>query len=315
MSIAFTFPGQGSQFIGMGQEIYQSFPVARSVFEEVDEYLGERLSEIIFNGPLEKLTLTANAQPALMTVSVAVAKVLEYKDVNLAKSVSFVAGHSMGEYSALVISGCLSLGDAAKLLRIRGESMQAAVPVEKGAMAAILGLDLKSVQEVTNNVANSGVCEVANDNADGQVVVSGEKNAVEEVIEIAKSHGAKRAVLLPVSAPFHCSLMAPAATRMQAALSDVTFKDPNIPLVSNVTAKSEISGQMIKENLVKQVTATVRWRESILFLESNGISTLVELGAGRVLTGLARRISPNLAGIAACTSDEINCLFKTVNLV
>ena len=315
MSIAFTFPGQGSQFIGMGQEIYKSFPIARSVFEEVDENLGECLSELIFNGPVEKLTLTANAQPALMTVSVAVAKVLEHKGVSLAKSASFVAGHSLGEYSALVISGCVSLGDAAKLLRIRGESMQAAVPVEKGAMAAILGLDLKTVQDATNQVSNSGVCEVANDNADGQVVVSGEKSVVENVIEIAKSQGAKRALILPVSAPFHCSLMEPAATRMQEALSEVTFNDPNIPLVSNVTAKSEVSGQTIKENLVKQVTATVRWRESILFLEANGISTLVELGAGKVLTGLARRISPNLMGVAVSTPDEINHLLETVNLV
>ena len=315
MSIAFTFPGQGSQFVGMGKEIFESFPVARSVFEEVDDALEDQLSTVIFEGPIEKLTLTANAQPALMTVSVAVINVLESKGINLSKSVSFVAGHSLGEYSALVAAGCMSIGDAAKLLRIRGEAMQAAVPVEKGAMAAILGLDIETVSEVAKEATNGGICEVANDNASGQVVVSGEKIAVEKSIEIAKLQGAKRAIILPVSAPFHCSLMAPAATRMQEALGEVTISDPNIPIISNVTANIETSGQMIKENLVKQVTATVRWRESILFLESSGVTTLVELGAGKVLTGLARRISPNLAGYAISTSDEIKNLIEEVNLV
>ena len=315
MSIAFTFPGQGSQFVGMGQEIFETVPVAKKVFEEVDETLGLQLSKIMFEGPIEQLTLTANAQPALMTVSVAVVKVLEARGVNIAESVSFVAGHSLGEYSALVVSGCLSLADAANLLRIRGEAMQAAVPVEQGAMAAILGLDFDTVVEVSHQVAKNGICEVANDNANGQVVVSGDKVAVEESIEIAKSHGAKRAIMLPVSAPFHCSLMTPAATRMENALSEVTINDPMIPLVSNVGAMAETSAQSIKENLVKQVTATVRWRESVLYLESQGVTDIVELGAGKVLTGLARRISPDLTGIAACTSDEINHLIDAVHLV
>ena len=249
MSIAFTFPGQGSQFVGMGREIFESFPIAQSVFEEVDEALNVELSTVIFEGPIEKLTLTTNTQPALMAVSIAVVKVLESAGVNLSKSVSFVAGHSLGEYSALVASGCMSIGDAAKLLRIRGEAMQAAVPVEQGAMAAILGLDFEAVSEVVKKASSDGICEVANDNATGQVVVSGEKIAVEKSIEIAKSQGAKRAIILPVSAPFHCSLMAPVATRMQEALSKITISDPDIPIIANVTAKSETSGQMIKKKL------------------------------------------------------------------
>jgi len=304
MTLAFTFPGQGSQTVGMGRALFVSHARARRVFEEVDDALGEALSRIIFDGPEETLRLTANAQPALMAVSLAAMRAAEDEGVSL-DDAAFVAGHSLGEYSALAAAGAISLADAARLLRLRGEAMQAAVPPGEGAMAALLGLDLETVEDVARLAADGAVCDVANDNAPGQVVVSGHRRAVDRAIEIARGRGARRAVLLPVSAPFHSSLMAPAAATMAGALADAGLGSPRVPLVANVSARPLGAPDAIRRSLVEQVTARVRWRESVAAMAASGVTTLVEVGAGKVLTGLARRIEPALEACALCAPDDI----------
>lgn len=308
MSTAFTFPGQGSQAVGMGRALADAFPEARSVFAEVDDALGEKLSTLIWEGPEETLTLTANAQPALMAVSVAAVRALEARGIALRDHAAFVAGHSLGEYSALAAAGSLSVGDTARLLRLRGNAMQAAVAPGVGAMAALLGLDLDAARTVAAEAAGDEVCATANDNAPGQVVVSGHKAAVERAIQIAKGHGARRAVLLPVSAPFHCPLMAPAADAMAEALASVAIAEPAVPLVANVLARPITDPAEIRARLVEQVTGTVRWRESVEWLAGDGVDLFVELGSGSVLTGLAKRIAKGAQGIAAGTPDEIDAL-------
>ncbi|WP_186389279.1 ACP S-malonyltransferase [Stappia sp. TSB10P1A] len=310
MSIAFTFPGQGSQAVGMGKDLADSFAEARAVFDEVDEALGQKLSEIMWNGTAEELTLTANAQPALMAVSLAAMRAAEARGLNLAASVAYVAGHSLGEYSALAAAGTLSIGDAARLLRIRGTAMQQAVPVGEGAMAALLGLDYAEAAAVAAEAAQGEVCQAANDNAPGQVVVSGHTAAVERAIEIAKGRGARRAVLLPVSAPFHCALMQPAAEAMAAAFESVTFNAPAVPLVANVLASPTSDPDEIRRRLVEQVTGTVRWRESIEWMASAGVDTAFEIGTGKVLTGMVKRISKDMTGIAVNTPDDIAALLE-----
>jgi len=286
---AFLFPGQGAQAIGMGKDLAENFLVAKNVFEEVNDALNQDLSALIWDGDIETLTLTENAQPALMATSIAAIKALESEGIEFGQA-SYIAGHSLGEYSALCAAGSLSLMDTAKLLRIRGKAMQDAVPFGVGAMAAILGLDFETVSQITNSSANDQICQAANDNDPGQVVISGHKNAVEETIELAKDAGAKRAILLPVSAPFHCSLMQPAADTMAKALSEIILKDPIVPLVANVKANKEVNGETIKDLLVEQVTGSVRWRESIEFMSSEGVSEVYEIGAGKALSGMVRRI-------------------------
>lgn len=310
MSIAFTFPGQGSQAVGMGKDLADAFPEARAVFDEVDEALGQKLSDIMWAGTPEELTLTANAQPALMAVSLAAMRAAEARGLNLASSVAYVAGHSLGEYSALAAAGTLSIGDAARLLRIRGTAMQQAVPVGEGAMAALLGLDFAEAAAVAAEAAQGEVCQAANDNAPGQVVVSGHKAAVERAIEIAKGRGARRAVLLPVSAPFHCALMAPAADAMAAAFESVTFNAPAVPLVANVLAGPTSDPDEIRRRLVEQVTGTVRWRESIEWMASAGVDTAYEIGTGKVLTGMVKRIAKDMTGIAVNSPDDIAALLE-----
>jgi [acyl-carrier-protein] S-malonyltransferase len=313
MARAFVFPGQGSQAVGMGRDLAEAFPTARSVFEEIDDALSQRLSKLMFEGPESDLTLTANAQPALMAVSVATLRVLEMDaKVDLAKAAKFVAGHSLGEYSALAAAGAFGLADTARLLRQRGEAMQKAVPVGEGAMAALLGLDLPAAQEVAKEAAQGDVCSAANDNAPGQVVVSGARAAIERALEIAKAKGARRAVLLPVSAPFHCALMQPAADVMRDALGRVNLAPPRVPLIANVTAKAENDPETIRGLLVQQVTAMVRWRESVLYLKEQGVATLVEIGAGKVLTGLAKRIDPDVSGVAINGPADIENFAKTL---
>ncbi|MFO1089475.1 MAG: ACP S-malonyltransferase [Hyphomicrobiales bacterium] len=306
MPVALTFPGQGSQQVGMGRALADNFTAARSVFDEVDEALGEKLSRLMWEGPEDKLVLTENAQPALMAVSMAVVAVLaaEY-GLGVARTASFVAGHSLGEYSALAAAGTFTLADTARLLRTRGRAMQAATPVGVGAMAALLGLDVPAAVEVAREAAQGEVCEAANDNAPGQVVVSGNRAAVERAVEIAKTKGAKRAVLLPVSAPFHCALMQPAADAMREALGKVTMKAPSVPLVANVTASPLSDPAVIRENLVKQVTGTVRWRECVSFLADQNVAVIAELGAGKVLTGMNKRMAPNARCISIGTPEEI----------
>ncbi len=296
MKCAFVFPGQGSQAVGMGRDLAEAFPVARLVFEEVDDALKQKLSRLMFEGPDDTLRLTENAQPALMAVSMAVVAVLE-KDcnVNLADKAIFVAGHSLGEYSALAASGGLRLDDAARLLKLRGQSMQKAVPVGEGAMAALLGLELEAAKEVAEEASAVGVCDCANDNAPGQVVVSGATPAVERAVEIAAERGARRSIMLPVSAPFHCAMMQPAADVMEEALAATAIETPLVPLVANVTAARVEDPEEIRRLLVEQVTAMVRWRESVLYMKEQGVDTLVEAGAGKVLSGLARRIDRDLA--------------------
>jgi len=290
MSIAFVFPGQGSQAVGMGAELAKAYTPARAVFAEVDEALGQSLSTLIWVGPEDQLTLTENAQPALMAVSLAVIRVLEAeKGLSLKESVAFVAGHSLGEYSALAAAGSLSLADTARLLKTRGQAMQAAVPVGEGAMAALLGADLSQAQELAKAASEGEVCSAANDNAPGQVVISGTRTAIERTVALAPKFGARRAVLLPVSAPFHCALMRPAAQVMQEALSEVKISAPSMPLVANVLASAISDPEAIRSRLIEQVTGMVRWRESILYLRDQGVDSLYEIGAGRVLTGLARR--------------------------
>ncbi len=302
---AFIFPGQGSQAIGMGREIHDAFPVAREVFQEVDETLKQNLTEIIFEGDLETLSLTENTQPALMAVSIALLRVLEKEaSLDFSSHVKCVAGHSLGEYSALVASGALSLPDAARLLSFRGQAMQQAVPVGQGAMAALLGIDCDKAEIIAKEAARDDVCEIANDNAPGQVVISGHKNAIQRACNLAPTQGVKKAVLLPVSAPFHCSLMAPAAEKMAEALNTVTFEKPIVPLIANILAE-EVSQEDIKDCLIKQVSDRVRWRESVLTMASRGAMRTVEIGSGKVLTGLTKRITKEVKGLALNTPHDI----------
>jgi [acyl-carrier-protein] S-malonyltransferase len=306
MTIAFTFPGQGSQAVGMGKDLADAFPEARAVFEEVDDALGQKLSDVMWNGPEETLTLTANAQPALMAVSMAVVRVLEARGLTLADKVSFVAGHSLGEYSALCAAGTFTLSDTARLLRIRGDAMQSAVPVGQGAMAAIIGLDHADVDAVCAEARADGVCQIANDNGGGQLVISGSKAAVEKAAALATEKGAKRAIMLPVSAPFHSDLMAPAADAMRHALDKVEKKNPSVPVIANVRAVPVYDADEIAKLLVSQVTGQVRWRETVEWFGANGVTTLYELGSGKVLTGLARRIDKNISGIAVNSPADID---------
>jgi [acyl-carrier-protein] S-malonyltransferase len=304
MSIAFIFPGQGSQSVGMGKALAASFTAAREVFQEVDAALGEKLTKVIWEGPAETLTLTENAQPALMAVSLAVLRVLETEaGVDLARDVKFVAGHSLGEYSALAAAGALSIADTARLLRIRGRAMQQAVPVGAGAMAAIIGLSFE--QAAAAAAEAGGICQAANDNGGGQVVVSGEKAAVERAAEIAKARGAKRATMLPVSAPFHCALMQPAADVMAQALQEVTVSRPKVPIVANVRAAPVIEPDEIMRCLVEQVTGTVRWRESIEAMAHAGVTRFYEVGAGKVLSGLVKRIAEGAIGTPVGTPEDV----------
>ena len=312
MAIAFTFPGQGSQALGMGKDLADAFPEAASVFAEVDDALGEKLSDIMWNGPEETLTLTANAQPALMAVSIAALRVLEAKGLDLKSKVSYVAGHSLGEYSALCAAGTFSLADTARLLRIRGNAMQAAVPVGKGAMAAIIGLEHSDVQAICDGVGEIGSCQIANDNGGGQLVISGEKAAVEKAAALATEKGAKRAILLPVSAPFHSTLMAPAADAMRDALSAVAKNNPAVPLIANVRAAPVTDADEIATLLVEQVTGQVRWRETVEWFAANDVTTLYEIGSGKVLTGLARRIDKTVTGIAVNSPADIDAALQTL---
>lgn len=304
MSIAFIFPGQGAQTIGMGKELADAYPAARAVFQEVDEALGESLSSLIWAGDIETLTLTQNAQPALMATSMAAMRALQAEGVDITRA-AFVAGHSLGEYSALAAAGAISVADTARALRIRGSAMQAAVPVGVGAMAALLGLDFDTARAVAEEAAQGEVCQAANDNDPGQVVVSGHKAAVERAVEIAKGKGAKRAVLLPVSAPFHCALMAPAAEAMQAALADITVQAPAVPLVANVRAQAVQDPAVIKDLLVQQVTGSVRWRESVAWMAAQGVTEMWEIGAGKALSGMVRRIDKSISCHAVGAPDDI----------
>ncbi|HHN73172.1 MAG TPA: [acyl-carrier-protein] S-malonyltransferase [Thermopetrobacter sp.] len=309
MATAFIFPGQGSQQVGMGRELADAFASARAVLEEVDEALGRPLSRIIFEGPEDELTLTENAQPALMAVSMAVVRVMENDfGLKVADHATYVAGHSLGEYSALCAAGVFSLDRTAKLLQTRGRAMQGAVPVGQGGMAAILGLDLGAVEAVVKKAAGGEVCEVANDNAPGQVVVSGHIAAVERACIIARDAGARRTVMLPVSAPFHCSLMQKAAEAMSWALGEASEMPPKVPVVANYTAEPETSAATIVDNLVHQVTGRVRWRESMARMAADGVDFFAELGAGRVLTGLVRRNAPQAEGMAVNTPADIEKL-------
>lgn len=311
MTIAFTFPGQGSQTVGMGKALAEASSEARYVFEEIDEALGQGLSRLMFEGPDDRLTLTENAQPALMAVSLAVMRVLEKEaGVRFSDKVAFVAGHSLGEYSALAAAGAFSVETTAKLLRRRGRAMQRAVPVGEGAMAALLGLDLDAALEVAKEAAGDDVCSAANDNAPGQVVISGSRAAIERAIEIAKGKGAKRAMMLPVSAPFHCPLMAPAADEMAEALAAVAIQPPLRPVVMNVTAQAVSHPQTIRKLLVDQVTGLVRWRECVVYMAGQGVDTVVEIGAGKVLSGLAKRIDKNLNTLSVGDANEIDALLK-----
>jgi len=313
MSVAFTFPGQGSQAVGMGKDLADNFAEARAVFEEVDEALGQKLSDIMWNGPEETLTLTANAQPALMAVSMAVVRVLEARGLDLKSKVAYVAGHSLGEYSALCAAGTFSIADTARLLRIRGNAMQAAVPVGEGAMAAIIGLEHGDVQAICADASAIGPCQIANDNGGGQLVISGGKAAVEKAAALATEKGAKRAIMLPVSAPFHSALMGPAADAMREALSKVEKKDPIVPLIANVRAAPVTSAAEIADLLVEQVTGQVRWRETVEWFGANGVTTLYEVGAGKVLTGLARRIDKNINGVAVNGPTDIDAALAALN--
>jgi [acyl-carrier-protein] S-malonyltransferase len=306
MTAAFTFPGQGSQAVGMGKALAEAFPAARAVFDEVDAALGEKLTAIIWEGPAETLQLTENAQPALMAVSLATMRVLESEaGFSIAKHAAFVAGHSLGEYSALAAAGSLAVSDTARLLRTRGLAMQKAVPVGVGAMAALLGLDYETAVTIADEAAQGQVCQAANDNGGGQVVISGDKAAVERAVEIAKAKGAKRAMMLPVSAPFHCRLMQPAADAMAEALAGVTVQRPAVPLVSNVLAAPISEPDEIRRRLVEQVTGTVRWRESVTYMANHGVSRFFEIGAGKVLSGLVKRIADGAVGISVGGPGDI----------
>ncbi len=309
MSRAFVFPGQGAQTIGMGRDMAAAYPAAQAVFDEVDEALGESLSALIWEGEQEVLTLTANAQPALMANSIAALRALEAEGVAVTDA-AYVAGHSLGEYSALAAVGAISIADTARLLRTRGTAMQEAVPVGIGAMAALLGLDFAAVQEVAAEAAQGEVCQAANDNDPGQVVVSGHKAAVERACEIAKARGARRAMLLPVSAPFHCSLMQPAADVMAQALADVTINTPSVPLVANVRAEAVSDPDMIRELLVEQVTGSVRWRESVGYMAAQGVDEIWEIGAGKALCGMVRRIAKEVTTKAVGAPDDVAAVLE-----
>jgi [acyl-carrier-protein] S-malonyltransferase len=306
MSVAFVFPGQGSQTVGMGKALADTFAAAKRVFEEVDDALDDKLSAVIWNGPADALTLTEKAQPALMAVSIATLRVLETEaGVDLRRDAAFVAGHSLGEYSALAAAASLTVADTARLVRIRGRAMQKAVPVGVGAMAALIGLEFKQVEAIAAEAAQGQVCQAANDNGGGQVVVSGDKAAVERAVEIAKARGAKRAMLLPVSAPFHCALMQPAADAMAEALAKVAVKPPTVPLVANVLAQSITTPSDIVKRLIEQVTGTVRWRESVAVMAAAGVTRFYEVGAGKVLSGLVKRIAEGATGVAVGAPDDI----------
>jgi len=312
MTRAFVFPGQGSQFVGMGQTLAEAEPAARLVFEEINDALSQDLSKIMWEGSDDDLRLTENAQPALMAVSMAVIRTLEAGGANIAEIASHVAGHSLGEYSALAATGAFSIADTARLLKLRGQAMQRAVPVGEGAMAAILGLSFEDVVSVAKEAAQGEVVVAANDNADGQVVISGHKAAVERAIDIAKEKGAKRGVLLPVSAPFHCPLMQPAADEMKAALAEVPLQRPSLPIIANVLAVPISEPEGIANLLVEQVTGAVRWRESVACMSSLGITQMVEVGAGKVLSGLARRIDRSLATVNIQDPADIEAFAATL---
>ncbi len=311
MALALTFPGQGSQAVGMGKALAESVPEAKAVFDEVDEALGQKLSTLMWEGPDEELTLTANAQPALMAVSIAALRTLEARGFSVSQA-QCVAGHSLGEYSALCAAGSLSLADTARLLRIRGNAMQAAVPVGKGAMAAIIGLEADALDAICAEAAGSGTCQIANDNGGGQLVISGSKAEVEAACAAASEKGAKRAILLPVSAPFHSALMAPAAEAMQEALGKVEFKAPVVPVIANVLAAPVSEPDELRRLLVEQVTGRVRWRETVEWMAANGITQAMEIGSGKVLTGLARRIARDISGIAVGTPEEAEAALAAI---
>ncbi len=312
MTRAFIFPGQGAQTIGMGRDLAEACPAARAVFQEVDDALGESLSALIWTGEIETLTLTRNAQPALMATSLAAMAALRAEGVEVTAA-AYVAGHSLGEYSALCAAGSLSLGDTARLLRLRGEAMQAAVPAGQGAMAAILGLDFATVAEVAQEAAHGDVCAAANDNDPAQVVISGHLAAVERACEIARARGAKRALMLPVSAPFHCALMTPAAEAMARALAQVDMQAPLVPLVGNVMASAESSVEVIRANLVDQVTGRVRWRESVAWMAAQGVAQTYEIGAGKALSGMVKRIDRTVETATVGTADEVARAAAAIN--
>jgi len=315
MKRAFIFPGQGSQSVGMGKALADAFPQAKAVFDEVDQALSQKLSALMWEGPAEELTLTANAQPALMAVSLAAIRVLEAEaGLDLRKHAAFVAGHSLGEYSALAAAGSLSISDTARLLRIRGNAMQNAVPVGQGAMAALLGLEYDVALEVAREAAQGEVCDAANDNGGAQVVVSGHKSAVERAVAIAQTKGAKRAVMLAVSAPFHCALMQPAADAMRDALAGVTVNSPAVPVVANVEAAPITDPAAIRDALVRQVTGTVRWRESVAYMAAQGVDSFYEVGSGKVLTGLVKRIAAGASAVAIGTPEDVAAIKASLNV-
>ncbi|MBT6117233.1 MAG: ACP S-malonyltransferase [Rhodospirillaceae bacterium] len=311
MSRAIVFPGQGSQAVGMGRDLAEAFPAAREVFQEIDDALEQRLSKLMFDGPESDLTLTENAQPALMAVSLAVLRVIEAEGGKPLRDIaSLVAGHSLGEYSALAAAGAFPLADAARLLKTRGRAMQRAVPVGAGAMAAILGLDFDAVRAIAEDAAEGEVCDIANDNGGGQFVVSGDAAAIERAAGLARERGAKRSIMLPVSAPFHCALMAPAADVMAEALGAIEIAEPAVPVVANVTAEAVADPDIIRDLLVRQVTAMVRWRESVGYFASEGVDKIAEFGAGKVLSGLVRRIEPDIAGRSVGGPGDIEEFLK-----
>lgn len=312
MAIAFTFPGQGSQAVGMGKELANAFPEARAVFEEVDEALGQKLSAIMWEGPEDVLTLTSNQQPALMAVSVAAIRAMEARGLSLVGKVAYVAGHSLGEYSALCAAGAFTLSDTARLLRIRGDAMQEAVPAGEGAMAAILGLDQDAVEAACREASAKSTCQIANDNGGGQLVISGTKEGVENAARLCTERGAKRAIMLPVSAPFHSALMAPAAERMRAALGEVAMKAPVVPVVSNVAVAPLTDPKEIRARLVEQVTGRVRWRETVEWFGAHGVDTLYEIGSGKVLSGLARRINREIATVSVSSPADVEVAISTL---
>jgi [acyl-carrier-protein] S-malonyltransferase len=313
MTRAFVFPGQGSQAVGMGQSLFAAFPVARETLEEADDALGQNLSRLIAEGPADELTLTENAQPALMALSMAVLRVLETDGgIDLAGSCAFVAGHSLGEYSALAAARSFGLADTARLLKIRGQAMQKAVPVGEGGMAALLGAELDQAQEIADAAAEGEICSPANDNAPGQIVLSGAMAAIDRAIELAGERGIRRCIKLPVSAPFHCAMMAPAAAVMKKALAEIDLIRPLVPVVANVTAAAAENPDDIRRLLTEQVTAMVRWRESVLSMRDAGVDTLIELGAGKVLSGLTKRIDRDMTAMNVETPDDVEAVLKTL---